>query len=146
MAIRIIVRRTIDVDESGVFSRIGEIRAGLIGLVEILCPLRKAEGVGFKKIEKLTLQIGVTEALQFFEVLCSWNLHGRSDDVRIPELNEKVLYQVSVERWVIGLIVVTEQAIVTGDLAVFLGMLCFSEVSAGLGVEVAKVKGSRRHL
>jgi hypothetical protein len=90
VAIRVIVWRTIDVDESGVFSEIGKVRAGLIGFVEMLGSLRKPEGVLFKKIEKLTLQIGVTEALQLFEVCCPWYLNRGSDDVRIPKLDKEV--------------------------------------------------------
>jgi len=142
LAVRVVVRRAIDIDESRVFSEIGEVRTGFMGLIEMLSSFREPEGVGFKEIEEITLQIGVTEALQSFEVFCSWNLHGGSDDVRIPKFNKKVFYQVAVKRWMIGLIVVAEQAVVTGSLAAFLGVLGLSKVSTGIRVKVAKVKSS----
>ena len=128
MVFRVIVRRPIDINKSRVLADVGKIRPGLIGFIKMLGPGRETEGMGFEEIEKLSFQPRIAEAFQLFKVHGPRHLDGRNDHTGIPEFKEEIADCMPVKKRVIRLIVIAEQAVVAGRLAVFLGVFRFSKV------------------
>ena len=83
----------------------------------MLRPLRQAEAVALEKFEELTFQPGIAEPFQLDQMLGTRNFHGRSVHRAGHDLPQEILDRVPVERLVVGLIEIREQAAVAAGFA-----------------------------
>jgi len=128
LALRIVVGGAIYINKGGVLPGIGKIRPRLIRFIKMLGTRWETEGIGFKEIEEFALQPRIAQTLQLLKVGGPRHLDGGNDHIGIPEFNEKITDQVPVKDGMVRLIVIAQEAIIAGRLAVLLGVFCFTEV------------------